>query len=71
MFQDYVLVSFSMVNMSSWSLVQNQPTLCNIPEDGRIQVNSSGNLQSRKIAEVRPVYKKGYRQEISNYGTKN
>jgi hypothetical protein len=28
--------------------VQNQPTLCNIPEDDRIQVNPSGSLSSRK-----------------------
>jgi hypothetical protein len=29
--------------------VLNQPMLCNTPEDGRIQVNCSGSLQSSNI----------------------
>jgi hypothetical protein len=36
--------------------VLNQPTLCNNPEDGRIQVNYSESLRSRKIGRVLKQY---------------
>ena len=62
-FRDYLLVPSSRVKSNSSDVlplkmgpigspemsVINQPTLCNIPEDDRIQANRSENLRSHNL----------------------